>query len=333
MGVDLRDLVVRRETSFKALQGKRLGIDAFNWLYQFLSIIRQPDGTPLKDSKGRVTSHLAGLFYRTCNLLEEGLLPCYVFDGVPPSFKKVIESRIERKESAERAYEAAKYFGDFERARSLASQTSRLTSEMVDDAKKLLSALGVPVIQALSEGEAQASFMCQQGDLFAVATQDYDAFLFGAPRVVRNLNVTGRRKLPHGGGYVVVKPEIIELSEVLAQLGVSREGLIMLGILTGTDYNPGGVKGVGPKTALKLVREYGVNAWRHVTAEWIIEPPVLMDFFLKPPVTKDYNLTWTSVNAGAVKDLLVKDYEFSEERISSALARINNSGQAKLGDF
>ena len=56
--------------SVEHLANRRVAVDAFNWIYQFLAIIRQPDGTPLRDSKGRVTSLLSGLFYRTAKLLD-----------------------------------------------------------------------------------------------------------------------------------------------------------------------------------------------------------------------------------------------------------------------
>jgi len=330
MGVKLKDLVPRHETSFSDLSGKCLGVDAFNWLYQFISIIRQPDGTPLKDSKGRVTSHLTGLFYRTVKMLEEGLKPCYVFDGKPPSFKKVTSSRVKRRERARQEYLKAKEAGDTKKALSKAMQSARLTGEMIEQAKKLLEALGVPVIQAPSEGEAQAAFMVDQGDFYAAATQDYDALLFGSPLVVRNLNVTGRRR--KGGRYVVVNPELIKLSEVLDNIGLSREGLVMLGILIGTDYNPGGVKGVGPKKGLKLVQEHGVDAWKKVEHDWLIYPPDILDFFMNPPVKKDYNLDWKRPSKKKVMALLVDDFEFSAERIESTLARLD-LGQTGLSGF
>ncbi|RJS76130.1 flap structure-specific endonuclease, partial [Candidatus Bathyarchaeota archaeon] len=87
MGVNLGGLVPKTPVDLKNLSGKKVAIDAYNALYQFLAIIRQPDGTPLKDHTGKITSHLSGLFYRTCNLLEMGIKPIYVFDGVPPTLK------------------------------------------------------------------------------------------------------------------------------------------------------------------------------------------------------------------------------------------------------
>ncbi len=332
MGVKLKNIAPKHETSFKELKGKKIGIDAFNWLYQFLSIIRQPDGTPLKNSKGQITSHLTGLFYRTSKLLEEGIKPCYIFDGKPPAFKKVITSRIERKEKALKEYKEAIKKGDLKTALSKASQTSRLTKEMMNEAKELLNALGVPVIQAPSEGEAQASIMTKQEKIYATATQDYDALLFGSPTIIRNLNITGKRKI--GNTYITIKPEMIKLKELLKQNKINQEELIMLGILIGTDYNPGGVKGIGPKKGLKLVQEHGVEAWKQVKYEWTINPIELIEFFKKPPITNNYQLEWRPVNKQKVINLLVNKFEFNKERINNTLNKIIKiTSQTGLDNF
>lgn len=332
MGVDLKDLVPRSSVSIDDLEGKRLGVDAFNWLYQFLSIIRQRDGTPLKDSKGRVTSHLTGLFYRTAKLLEAGVKLCYVFDGEPPEFKKVTAARVKRRRKARKAYEKAKAAGDIKKAYSKAMQSSRLTNQMIIDAKRLLEAFGLPVIQAPSEGEAQAARMVSKGDLYAIATQDYDAVLFGAPRVIRNLNITGRRR--RGKNYVSVSPELVLFDRVLKETSLSHEELVALAVLIGTDYNPGGVKGIGPKRGLKLVREHGVDAWKEVDWDWDVSPPDIIDFFMDPPVLGDYDLSWRAPDVEAVKGLLVDEYEFSESRIDKTMSRVmKTAGQAGLGGF
>lgn len=145
MGVDLSDVVPRETRRLQDFQGRTLAIDAANALYQFLSSIRQPDGTPLKDKRGRVTSHLSGLLYRTANLAEAGIRPVYVFDGKPPVLKRAtLDDRRERKAKAETERQEAVAAGDTARAFSKAQQTSHLTREMVDESKALLSALGLP---------------------------------------------------------------------------------------------------------------------------------------------------------------------------------------------
>ncbi|NPA86720.1 MAG: flap endonuclease-1, partial [Candidatus Diapherotrites archaeon] len=223
MGVPLGPVIPKREVELSELSTKFLAVDAYNTLYQFISVIRQPDGTPLMDSKGRITSHLSGLFYRTIKLLENGIRVAYVFDGVPPEFKKrELEERAEKREEAERKWEEALRRGDIEEARKYATQASRLEKQMVEDAKRLLDAMGIPYVQAPSEGEAQAAYMAAKGDVWASASQDYDSLLFGTPRLVRNLAITGKRKLPGRKVYVDVKPEVIELQEVLKSLGIDR---------------------------------------------------------------------------------------------------------------
>jgi len=256
--VNLRDLVPKTTIDLKNLSGKSIAIDAYNALYQFLAIIRQPDGTPLKDSTGKVTSHLSGLFYRTANLVQMGIKPVYVFDGTPPALKEVeIKRRARIKEKALVHYERALKEGKIEEARTYAQATSRLKDYMTADSKRLLTQMGVPWIQAPSEGEAQAAYLAKKGDTDYCASQDYDSLLFGAPRLIRNVTISGRRKLPRKNVYIEVTPQIVELDQVLKQLNITHKQLIDVGILMGTDFNPDGIKGVGPKTAVKLIQQHG----------------------------------------------------------------------------
>src|SRR5205807_1923033 len=207
MGINLSDIVVLEPRKLEDFSGKILAIDAFNTLYQFLAIIRQPNGTPLMDRQGRVTSHLSGLIYRLSNFVEAGIKPVFVFDGEPPRLKaRTIRSRGEIKRRAEREWREAVEIGDLATARTKAMQTSRLTGEMIDQSKRLLELLGVPAVQAPGEGEAQASAMARSGTAHAAASQDFDALLFGSPRLVKNLAISGRRKLPRKEVFVEVHP-------------------------------------------------------------------------------------------------------------------------------
>ncbi|MEM4592981.1 MAG: flap endonuclease-1, partial [Sulfolobales archaeon] len=323
MGVNIRDIVpeecVRVINDLRELKGKVIAIDAYNALYQFLTAIRQPDGTPLMDSKGRVTSHLSGLFYRTINLLESGIKPVYVFDGKPPELKaKELSDRIGVKEEARRKYEEAISVGDLEAARRYAQMSAYLTNEMVKASKELLTAMGIPWVQAPSEGEAQAALMVVWGDAWATASQDYDSLLFGSLRLVRNLTISGRRKLPKKEVYVEIKPEVIELEVLLRSLGISRDQLIDIAILIGTDYNPEGVKGIGPKTAYQLIKSFGSleKAVKSIPgAKFPVPPDEIRNLFKNPQVTRDYTLEWVDPKVDKVKELLVEEYEFSEERV------------------
>ncbi len=244
------------------------------------------------------------------------------------------------KEDALTQYDEAIERGAFDEAKKFAQMTSKLKDDMVEDAKTLLNFLGIPWIQAPSEGEAQASHVVCKNDSWAVVSQDYDSFLFGAPRLVRNLAITGRRKLPGKNFYVQVEPEIVELNKIIDDLNLTREQLIDLAILLGTDYNPGGFKGIGPKTALKLIREYGdlSNAANSMKESPNIEDLLkIRELFLNPKVTDDYELVWQKPDPEAIVAFLVNDRDFSEERVRSATDKVSKgwkkSSEATLDKF
>jgi len=326
LGVNLRELVPKTKVDLKSLNGKSIAIDAYNALYQFLAIIRQPDGTPLKDSTGRITSHLSGLFYRTANLVEMGIKVVYVFDGVPPALKEVeIKRRAKVKEEALIKYDQALREGRMEEARSYAQMTSKLKDYMAEDSKHLLTQMGVPWIQAPSEGEAQAAHVTKRGNTNYCASQDYDSLLFGAPMLVRNVTISGRRKLPRKSVYVEVIPEIIELDQVFKELNITHEQLVDIGILVGTDFNPEGVKEMGPKTALKLIKQHGSLEKLLPTlkeAEFPVEPQRIREIFLNPQVTDNYKLIWRDPDIEGVVNFLCRERDFSEERVRKALQKM-----------
>lgn len=334
MGVNIKEIIppeAVQTIDLEYLKFKIVAIDAYNALYQFLAAIRQPDGTPLMDSKGRVTSHLSGLFYRTINLAEHGIKVVYVFDGKPPEMKRLeIERRRRVREEAAKKYEEAVKRGALEEARRYAQMSARLTDDMVAEAKRLLEAMGIPYVQAPAEGEAQAAYMARKGDAWAAASQDYDSLLFGSPRLVRNLTISGRRKLPRKNVYVEVKPELIELDKLLKALGITREQLIAIGILVGTDYNPDGVRNVGPKTALKMVKSYRdprkllESLPRHEFPPGV-DPLKIFEYFLNPPVTDDYRLEWRPPDEKKVYEILVEEHDFSPERVRNALERLKKA--------
>ncbi len=329
MGVDLSDLVPRQKTSLDDLSGKTLAVDAYNALYQFLAIIRGPTGAPLMDRTGRVTSHLSGLLYRTTNLGERGIRLVYVFDGIPPTLKEVeIKRRRAIKEEAVVKYEAAIVKGEVVEARRFAQATSSLKDTMIDDAHRLLDYLGVPYSQAPSEGEAQAASMTARGDVWAAVSQDYDSLLFGANRLVRHLAITGKRKLPMRDAYVQVDPELVQLQDTLSTLQLSREQLVDLGILIGTDFNPDGFKGIGPKTALKLLRENGsLERIAEKDPDFKIPPNLrrIREIFLKPDVTAHYRLEWKEPRLEELVRFLCGERDFSEERVRTAVERMKKA--------
>jgi len=187
-------------------------------------------------------------------MLEKGIRTAWIFDGAPPPFKQetVAERRVMRERAGEKWKEAL-LRGDTEEAYKQARSSSRIDDEIIATSRQLITLLGLPWIQAPSEGEAQAAHMVMRGDARYVISQDYDTLLFGAPALVRNLTVSGKRKIR--GKTLSILPERILLSEVLAGLEITREDLIRVALLIGTDFNPG-IKGVeAAKTAIRIVRD------------------------------------------------------------------------------
>ncbi len=325
MGVQLGELVRAEAIELRALSGRRVAVDAFNTLYQFLTTIRQRGGEPLRDSKGRITSHLSGLLYRNSNLIEMGILPAYVFDGTPPEQKRAtVAEREERRSQAQLAWEQALEEGRLDEAKTKAMQAARLSEQLIEDAKKLLTLLGIPWVNAPAEGEAQAAHMAAKGDVYAAASQDYDSLLFGSPRLVRNLTLSGKRKLPGRREYAEVVPELIHLDRVLRELGITREQLVDVAILCGTDYNPGGVPGVGPKKALALVKKHG-SADRAIEAEGLkaeFSVEELRELFLDHRVTDEYTLRWRPPDRAGVIRFLCDEHDFTQERVEKALDKM-----------
>ena len=342
MGVQISEIIPRKEIEIKDLKGKVIAIDAFNTLYQFLTTIRQQDGTPLMDSKGKITSHLSGLFYRNINLLQEGLKPVYVFDGKPPELKQAeLERRKEAKRMAEQKYETAKSSEDTKGMGKYAGRFVKITDEIIEESKKLLEAMGIPVVQSPGEGEAEAATLARGGRVWAAASQDYDALLYGTPFLIRNLTLARRKKTP-SGIYIDVNSELIEFQDVLNKLQIDKDQLICLAILVGTDYNPGGVKGLGQKRALEIVQKYKypVDIFKHVQEHekynFIFDWQEVFKQFHEYEASPTSKIEFKSVDEGKVKGILLS-HEFSESRIDSGLQKLRqieeNKKQKGLGDF
>jgi len=331
MGLSIKDIIPRKEIEISSLKGKTLCVDAFNTLYQFLSSIRQMDGTPLTDDQKRITSHLSGIMYRNIALLEQGIKLVYVFDGKAPALKaKTHKKRQESRDIAQTRYDQAKQEEDLIQMKRYSSQLVRLNDEMIKESKELLQAMGIAVIQAPSEGEAQAAHYCKIDEqIYASASQDYDSLLFGAPKLIRNLTLARKRKT--FSGYVEVYPELIELDKVLNYLEISLDQLICLGILVGTDYNPKGIPRIGQKKALDLVKkfQYPVEIFKHVEDK-IKELPdedqfdwqEIFELFHKHPVT-DETIEFRKIDEDKIKKILVEDHQFSEDRVDKQIERLD----------
>jgi flap endonuclease-1 len=290
------------------------------------------DGGHLKDSQGRVTSHISGLFYRNINLLELGIKPVYVFDGKPPELKtEEIRRRSEQRREAKDQYLRALQAGDMVQARKYAEASTVLRRDMVADAKELLEAMGIPWVDAPSEGEAQASTMAIEGTVNAVASQDHDSIVFGAPVLVRNVTISGKRRLPSKGIVINVVPERITLSSVLASTGLTREQLVDFAILLGTDFNPDGFEGVGPATALKYLKKYGsLEGIRELKDELqTINFREIRDLYLNAPSAKGIRPEWKQLDERRIVSFLVREHSFSGERVQAAMARVQSTKAAQ----
>jgi flap endonuclease-1 len=324
--------VARDLTTLAGLRGRMLAVDGNAELYQFLALIRLRDGTPLHDSRGRITSHLNGLFYRVTRLIaEHGVGLVFVFDGTPPPLKarEVAKRRdVRRRYEAERDMALAR--GDAATAYSKATMTSRLTKEMIGESRELLRLLGIPTVQAPSEGEAQAAHMAASSpDIWASASKDYDSLLFGTPRLVRFLSISGREFLPSRRTFRPIVPEVIELAPMLDRLQIDRDGLIDLALLVGTDFNAG-VKGIGPKKALKLVQQHGriERMPPDIREAFGEQAPIdeIRRIYRAPDVTDEYDLRGGPPDRDGIVRFLCDEREFGRERVLAALDRVENSG-------
>lgn len=334
MGVQISEIIPRKEVELGELKGKIIAIDAMNTLYQFLTTIRQSDGTPLMDSKGKTTSHISGLFYRNIALLEEGIKPIYVFDGIPSELKRQeIDKRREKKIVAQEMYNQAKDSGDIDSMRKYSQQTVKVGSEIINESKEFLEAMGIQVYVSLNEGEAEAAFLVKKGIAWASASQDYDSLLYGTPKLIRNLTLSRKRR-NSSGILIDTKIELVELQSLLDHLQIDRDQLICLGIIVGTDFNPGGVRGIGQKRALEIVQ-------KHVY-------PVKIFEFLEKSEKYEVNFNWqeifkefreykgneeedvekAKIDFNKLKEFLISR-DFSEERVNNGIERLKTIEEEK----
>jgi len=325
LGVNLAPILVKHKIRLEELRGKTLAVDANNFLYQFLALIRTPDGTPLKGPNGTVTSHLAGLMYRSTRLIcEYGINLIFVFDGVPPKFKEPeIAKRRQMRDKATLEWKKALEAGDYAAAFSKAVMTSRLTRPMIEDAKTLLNLLGTPYVQAPSEAEAQAAHMAMRGDVWASSSRDLDSLLFGTPKLVRYLTLTGTEFYPSKGTSVRLEPELIILDEFLSRHNITRKQLVDVAILIGTDFNEG-VRGIGPKKSLKLINECsGIeNLPSTIKTKVTQNYDDIRRIFLEPDIDQQYALNRGSIKERDLLAFLCDQRGFSRDRVEKVIEKI-----------
>lgn len=338
MGCNLRDLANAHSIDISELAGKTVGIDAFLVAFQFITSMRNRgpdgDGGPLSDSKGRPTPHLIGFLERTTTLIELGLEPVYIFDGQHPELKaNVMAERKARRVEAKKKWTDAIAAGDMVRAQKYGQQAAEYTREMQEQTKRLLDLLGVPWIDAAAEGEGQAAVMASKGEIDIVATQDWDALLYGSPILIRNLMSHGKRRRGR-----LVSAEKVVLDELLEENEISREQLVDLAIMIGTDYHPG-IKGIGPKTGLKLIKEHGnIEKICEVKGKQIPENlDTIRSIFLDHPCSKVASMSQGLADENGLRKFLMEDFDFSEQRLERNLkrlkGRVRKGGQPTLFEF
>jgi len=324
-----------KETEMKNYFGRKIAIDASMCLYQFLIAVRQ-DGSQLMNEAGEITSHLNGLFYRTIRMIENGLKPVYVFDGKPPKMKShELEKRKEHREKAQDELEEAKEVGTKDEIDKQERRLVKVTKEHVEEAKKLLTLMGVPYVEALCEAEAQCAQMCLEGLVHAVSTEDMDALCFKTPTLLRRLTMPEARKL---------SVQEISYEKLMAVLGLTHDEFVDLCILMGCDYVPN-IRGIGPKKAFELIKKHKsidkilkeIDQKKYVPPEeWQFADA--RELFHEPEVHKNIEAPkWKSPDVEECVKFLHEEKGFAEDRIRNGLKRMEKSkgktNQGRMDDF
>ncbi len=327
MGCNLRDLAKAESIDLADLSGERIAVDVFLSAYQFITAMTGQDGRPLSDSKSRPVAHLMGFLDRATILIASGIEPIFVFDGKPPELKReTLNERRSRKNIAKKKWDDAMESGDLKAAKKIGPQIAEYTSEMVQETKDLFDVLGVSWIEAPMEAEGAAAVRARNGEIHAVATQDWDALLYGAPIMIRNLMSHGTKKF----GRTLTAERII-LNDMLEEHGISHEQLVDLGIMIGTDFHPG-FRGIGPKTGLKLIKAHGtLEAVAQVKG---IEVPhnieEIRNLFLNHPINENLDLPESKrAVEEQIRAFVQNERGFSENRTMRALERLASVGKLR----
>ncbi|KAM1691481.1 hypothetical protein ACFXTN_030270 [Malus domestica] len=327
-----------KEQKFESYFGRKIAIDASMSIYQFLIVVGRTGTEMLTNEAGEVTSHLQGMFSRTIRLLEAGIKPLYVFDGKPPELKKQeLAKRYSKRADATDDLAAAVEDGNKEDIEKYSKRTVKVTKQHNDDCKRLLRLMGVPVVEAPSEAEAQCAVLCKSGKVYAVASEDMDSLTFGAPRFLRHLMDPSSRKIP------VME---FDIAKVLEELNLTMDQFIDLCILSGCDYCDS-IRGIGGQTALKLIRQHGsienilenINKERYqIPEEWPYQEARRL--FKEPVALSDeeqVEIKWTAPDEEGLIAFLVNENGFNSDRVAKAIEKIkaakNKSSQGRLESF
>ncbi|KAL6495028.1 Elongation of fatty acids protein 2 [Orobanche gracilis] len=327
-----------KEQKFESYFGRKIAIDASMSIYQFLIVVGRSGTDMLTNESGEVTSHLQGMFSRTIRLLEAGIKPVYVFDGTPPDLKKQeLAKRFSKRADATEDLNDALETGNKEDIEKFSKRTVKVTKQHNEDCKRLLRLMGVPVIEAPSEAEAQCAALCKTGKVYGVASEDMDSLTFGAPKFLRHLMDPSSKKIP------VME---FEVAKVLEELNLTMDQFIDLCILSGCDYCDS-IRGIGGLTALKLIRQHGSieNILENISKERYQIPDdwpyqEARRLFKEPSVFTDddqLELKWSPPDEEGLISFLVTENGFNSDRITKAIEKIkaakNKSSQGRLESF
>ncbi|MEM3138227.1 MAG: hypothetical protein QW760_06880, partial [Thermofilaceae archaeon] len=240
--------------------------------------------------------------------------------------RREIEKRREIKTKALEEYRRLKEAGDYEKAFSKAIMAVSVDEWILESSRKLIELMGFPIVDALADAEAQAAFIVSRGEAWAVSSQDWDSLLYGSPRLVRYVTLTGFEWLPSKQVARKLEPELIEMEKNFAILNVSRKQLVEIAILSGTDFNDG-VKGIGPRKAYKLIKTYGSldrlpSNIREALPENYRE---IVELFLNPPIREDYNLKFRGPDEEKLYRFLVDENNFSQKRAELVVGRLRRA--------
>lgn len=233
---------------------------------------------------------------------------------------------MKKKMEADKKYKEALELGLAEDARKYSQGINKLDTNMIEDSKELIRLFGFPVVEAPCEGEAQASDLVKKGKVWAAASQDFDSLLFGAKFLIRNLSVSAKRKVAGSSAYRDIPIEFFDLDKNLERLHITNDDLIIVAILCGTDFNVGGVKGIGPKKALKLVKEYrdrwddlfkNLDWYEYFDYPWI----EVFNTFKKMQVKEVEDIDYGQIKKKEIKEFLMKK-DFDETMLDRSLNSI-----------
>jgi len=312
---DLRSLAALSECPFENIEGSTVAVDAHNWLYRYLTTtVKWTDDAVYTTADGTEVANLVGVIQGLPKFFEHGLTPIFVFDGGVTELKDdEVEKRREQRKKAEKRLEEAENAGNALEAARLSARTVRLTETIQETTRELLDLLDVPYIDAPAEGEAQASYMNRVGDVDFVGSEDYDTLLFGAPRTLRGLTSKGH-------------PELMELEPTLTTHDLTYEQLVDVALLCGTDFNEG-IRGIGPKTGVKLIKKHGdLFGVLEARDEHIPFADRIRELFFNPSVTTEYTVGGSiTPDLVAARAYVIEDWEVDESEVDRGFERIEQS--------